>query len=148
MGNPRMTNASGSATSDPTATGGVHLIAIVDDDAPVRSSTARLIRSFGYRADAYASGPDFLGSPHLPMTACALLDVRMPDMDGLEVQRRLTADGYRIPVIFISGRASADEERRARAVGDFMRKPVAPALLRHRLRALLSQRGRHRGHDP
>lgn len=143
-----MTDAGGRATSHPTAAGGRPLVAIVDDDAPVRSSTARLLRSFGYRADVYASGPDFLGSPHLPLTVCVLLDVRMPDMDGLEVQRRLTADGHRIPVIFISGRASADEERRARAVGDFMRKPVAPALLRQRLRALVSQRGRHRGRDP
>lgn len=81
------------------------------------------------------------------MTVCLLLDVRVLDMDGLELQRRLAADGHRIPVIFISGRASADEERRAGAVGDFLR-PVAPALLRERLRTLLSQRRQHRGHDP
>ncbi len=143
-----MTTAGGSATSHPTAMGGLPLIAIVDDDAPVRKSTARLIRSFGYRAEAYASGADFLASPHLTTTLCLLLDIRMPDMDGLEVQRRLTADGHRIPVLFISGRASADEERRARAVGDFLRKPVAPALLRQRLRTVLSERGRHRGDDP
>ena len=107
------------------------LVVIVDDDASVRKSTRRLIESFGYRAEAFASGEDFLGSPLVARTACLVLDVRMPDMDGLEVQRRITARGLDIPIIFISGRASDDEERWARAAGaiDFLRKPVATATL-------------------
>lgn len=147
MGKPRTTTVGGSAAFQPTATGSSPRIAIVDDDAAVRKSTARLVRSFGYRAEAFASGGDFLASPDVEAIACVLLDVRMPDVDGLEVERRLRGDGHRIPVIFISGRASADEERRARAVGDFMRKPVSPPFLRQRLRVLLSQRGRDRGGD-
>lgn len=118
------------------------LVAIVDDDASVRTSTGRLIRSCGYRAEVFASGEEFLASPLAARAACLLLDVRMPDLDGLEVQRRVAAHGLRIPVIFISGRASDDEERRARAAGtvDFLRKPIAKATLLQALRKVF-QRG-------
>jgi CheY-like chemotaxis protein len=77
------------------------LVAIVDDDASVRQSTCRPIRSFGYRAEAFASGEDFLASASAPRAACLLLDVRMPDMNGLEVQRRLAERGVRIPIVFL-----------------------------------------------
>ena len=108
------------------------LVAIVDDDASVRRSTGRLIRSFGYRAEEFASGEEFLASPVATRAACLVLDVRMPNMDGLEVQSELTARHIHIPIVFISGRASDDEERRARAGGAFafLRKPLAaPTLL-------------------
>ncbi len=107
------------------------LVAIVDDDASVRRSTGRLIRSFGYRAEEFASGEEFLASPVAARAACIVLDVRMPNMDGLEVQGELTARHLHVPVVFISGRASDDEERRARAAGAvaFLRKPLAAAML-------------------
>jgi len=109
------------------------LVAIIDDDASVRKSTLRLIRSFGYGAEAFSSGEEFLRSPLCERTACLVLDVRMPDMDGLEVQRRVLERELHIPVIFISGRASDEEERQARSAGavDFLRKPIAaPTLLK------------------
>jgi FixJ family two-component response regulator len=117
------------------------LVAVVDDDASVRKSTRRLIQSFGYRAEAFASGEEFLGSPLAAQTACLVVDVRMPDMDGLEVQRQIAARDLRIPVIFITGRASDEEERRARAAGavDVLRKPIATATLLHVLRKILSK---------
>ena len=117
------------------------LVAIVDDDASLRKSTCRLIRSFGYRAEAFASGEGFLASPVAARAACLVLDGRMPDMDGLEVQRRVTARNLRIPVIFISGRASDDEERRARSAGavDFLRKPIGTATLLQVLRRVVSR---------
>ncbi|HXJ34594.1 MAG TPA: response regulator [Candidatus Eisenbacteria bacterium] len=117
------------------------LVAIVDDDASVRNSAGRLIRSFGYRAEVFASGEEFLASPVAAQTGCLLLDVRMPDMDGLEVQRRVTARGLAIPVIFVSGRASDDEERRARSAGaiDFLRKPIARETLLRVLRKAFSR---------
>ena len=108
------------------------LVAIVDDDASVRRSTGRLIRSFGYRAEEFASGEEFLASPAAARAGCLVLDVRMPNMDGLEVQRALAARQVHVPIVFISGRASDDEERRARAAGAFafLRKPLAaPTLL-------------------
>ena len=109
------------------------LVAIVDDDASVRQSTRRLIRSFGYLAEAFASGEEFLTSAPAARTACLVLDVRMPDMDGLEVQRRLAERSVRIPIVFFTGRASDEEERRARLAGavEFLRKPVGRTTLLH-----------------
>ncbi len=107
------------------------VVAIVDDDASVRQSMLRLIRSFGYSAEAFGSGDEFLRSPTAAETACLLLDVRMPSMDGLEVQRRLAEKDAEVPVVFITGQATDDEERCARRAGavDFLRKPVGRATL-------------------
>lgn len=118
------------------------VIAIVDDDASVRPSTLRLIRSFGYRAEAFGSGEEFLGSPRAAETACLVLDVRMPGMDGLEVQRRLAEKGARIPIVFLTGRATDDEERRARLGGavEFLRKPVSRATLVDVLQKVMGQK--------
>jgi FixJ family two-component response regulator len=115
------------------------LVAVIDDDASVRTSTCRLIRSFGYRAEAFTGGTDFLGSPSAARTACLVLDVRMPGMDGLEVQRRIVSRDLHVPIIFVSGLASEDEERRARSAGaiEFLRKPIAAETLRKALRTVL-----------
>ena len=120
-------------------TGEPPLVAIVDDDASVRKSTRRLIRVFGYRAETFASGEEFLTSPLAGQSAALVLDVRMPKMDGLAVQRQVAARSLDIPVIFISGRASDDEDRRARSAGaiDFLRKPIATATLLEVLRKVL-----------
>jgi FixJ family two-component response regulator len=128
------------------------LVAIVDDDASVRQSTRRLIRSFGYRAEAFGSGEEFLSSANAAQTACLVLDVRMPGMDGLEVQRRLAELDARIPIVFLTGRASDDEERRARSAGavEFLRKPVGKAALLQVLHKVLHvpHRARGNGDDP
>src|SRR5262249_35477852 len=108
------------------------LVVIVDDDASVRQSTDRLIRSFGYRTQVFASGREVLGSGAAELARCLLLDVRMPEMDGLDIQRSLADRGMRVPIVFVTGRASDEEERRARSAGaaEFLRKPVAQASLR------------------
>ena len=115
------------------------LVAIVDDDASVRRSTRRLLRCCGLRAEAFASAEEFLQSGRVAETACLLLDVRMPGMDGLELQRRLSETRQLIPIIFLSARASEDEERRALRAGAaiFLRKPVSKAALLHAIRAVL-----------
>jgi FixJ family two-component response regulator len=102
------------------------LVAIVDDDVSVRHSARRLIRSLGYRAEAFGSTEEFLDSGQAAETACLVLDVRMPRMDGLELQRRLADSKPPIPIVFITARASEEEERRARKAGAvaFLRKPV------------------------
>src|SRR5713226_270349 len=118
------------------------VVAIVDDDASVRQSMLRLIRSFGYRAEAFGSGEEFLGSPLAAEAACVLLDVRMPSMDGLDVQRRLAEMAAAIPIVFLTGRATEDEERRARRGGAvaFLRKPVGRATLFEVLQKVTSQK--------
>ena len=123
------------------------LVAIVDDDASVRQSTYRLVRSFGYRAQSFGSGDEFLGSGVAGAVACLVLDVRMPGMDGLDVQRALAERGERIPIVFLTARASDEEERRARSAGaaEFLRKPVGQASLRRALENVLPASGRVRG---
>lgn len=107
------------------------LVAIVDDDASVGRSTRRLLCSSGLRAEAFTSAENFLQSKHAEETACLLLDMRMPEMDGLELQRRLVKTGRLIPIIFLSARASEEEERRAWLAGavNFLRKPVSKETL-------------------
>ena len=104
---------------------GVPLIVIVDDDDSLRKSLDNLLRSVGFRTQGFASAEAFLSSQHVHDTACLILDVRMPGMSGLELQRQLGAANWRIPIIFIT--AHADDDARARALEagavDFLYKP-------------------------
>jgi FixJ family two-component response regulator len=115
------------------------LVSIVDDDVSVRRSTRRLLRSSGLRAEAFASAEEFLQSGRVAETDCLILDVSMPVMDGLELQRRLAEIGRPIPIVFLSARASEEEERRALEAGaiGFLRKPVGKDVLLQAIRAAL-----------
>jgi len=115
------------------------LVSIVDDDASVRRSTRRLLRCSGLRAEAFASGEDFLRSEYIADTACLILDVRMPGLDGLELQRRIAETHRRIPTVFLTARASDEEERQAWRAGaaNFLRKPVRKEALLDAIRAVL-----------
>jgi FixJ family two-component response regulator len=112
----------------------------VDDDVSVRRSTLRLLSSSGICAEAFASAEAFLQSRRVAETGCLLLDVRMPGMDGLELQRRLSETGSLIPIVFLSARASEDEERQAMRAGaaHFLRKPVSKDALMNAIRSALS----------
>ncbi|HEX8922098.1 MAG TPA: response regulator [Pyrinomonadaceae bacterium] len=107
-------------------------ITVVDDDESVREAIKSLIRSVGLGAEVFASAEDFLNSGNLHETACLILDVRMPGMSGLELQQRLAADNYSIPIIFVTAHAS-DREARARALQlgavDFLFKPFSEEAL-------------------
>ncbi len=102
------------------------LISVVDDDDSVRRSISRLMKSAGFRAENFASAEDFLSSGRAKDSACLILDVQMPGMDGLQLQRHLGTAGYRIPIIFITGHS--DEKKQAQAIQAgavrFLRKPV------------------------
>lgn len=108
------------------------LISIVDDDASVRESLGGLMRSVGFRVRAFASAEEFLESDQLRQTDCLILDVRMPGMGGLELQRRLVASGARIPVIFVTAHGGHDGgRRRALSAGavEYLTKPFSDAAL-------------------
>jgi len=117
------------------------VVSIVDDDASVRRSTRRLLRSSGFRAEAFASAEEFLESKSAAKTACLILDLRMPGMNGLELQRRLTQNGDPVPIIFLSAHASEEDERsvlRAGAV-QFLRKPTSKEALLGAIRDALKR---------
>jgi len=90
------------------------IISIVDDDASNREAVSTLLRSAGFTAETFASAEDFLASGHLHQTRCLILDLRMPGMNGLELQQLLAAAKYQIPIIFIT--AQNDEAVRTRAL--------------------------------
>jgi FixJ family two-component response regulator len=118
------------------------LVCIVDDDSSMADSTRFLVRSFGFRAEAFLSAQQFLDSGLVEQTKCLILilDLRMPGIDGLELQRSLT--NKRIPIIFISARATEQERKEAIAKGavDFLRKPFSEEALFNAIQQALSQR--------
>ena len=92
----------------------VPLMAIVDDDDALRTSLDNLLRSVGFRAHGFSSAEAFLRSDYARETACLILDIRMPGMNGLELQRQMIAADWQIPIIFIT--SHIDDEARARAL--------------------------------
>jgi len=91
------------------------IVMIVDDDESVRKAARRLIKSYGFPVETFASADDFLASGRLSETACLVLDVQMPGLNGLELQSRLVAaGGHQVPIIFIT--AFNDENARAQAL--------------------------------
>lgn len=114
-----------------TNTRGSALISIVDDDESIRKGLVRLFRSVGFDADAFASAEEFLDSGDRQRSSCLILDLRMPGMGGLELQSRLVACDWQIPVIFLS--AHSDEQSRVQALQAgaiaFISKPFNEATL-------------------
>ena len=117
------------------------VVSIVDDDISVRRSTRRLLRSSGFRAEAFASAEEFLSSKSAGETACLILDLRMPGMNGLELQRRLAQSGNGIPIVFLSAHASEEDERSALSAGAvrFLRKPISKDGLLDAIRVALKK---------
>jgi FixJ family two-component response regulator len=120
------------------------LIAVVDDDEAIREATESLIRSVGLRAAVFASAEDFLRSSQLQDIACVIVDVRMPGMSGLELQRQLATAHYAIPIIFITAHGDAEARAQALRAGavDFLDKPFSDEVLLQAVQAALqSSRG-------
>jgi len=90
------------------------MISIVDDDRSLREATKGLVRSFGYGADAFASAEEFLQSDRVNDTSCLILDVNMPGLSGIDLQKQLIAQGNRMPIIFIT--AAPEESTRDKAL--------------------------------
>jgi FixJ family two-component response regulator len=105
-------------------------IAVIDDDACVRMAFSRLLRVAGFDVTAYASAQEFLEACNDPAPDCAVLDMHMPGLSGLELQRRLNDMGLQIPFIVITADGgSCDASMNAGAVA-YLRKPVdGPELL-------------------
>src|ERR1700687_673006 len=106
------------------------LIAIVDDDQSFREALGCLLTLIGFRTAIFTSARNFLDSPQFPNVACAILDVSMPGMDGLELQRHLVAT-HPIPVIFITDVRDAKTREQAVRAGaiSFLNKPVSEEIL-------------------
>ncbi len=104
------------------------MVFIVDDDAAVRQCIENLLRYAGYQVQAFASAQDFLRHDAYEGPACLVLDVCLPGLNGLELQRRLAQGDYPLPIIFISGQSDIPTSVKAMKAGavDFLPKPVEP----------------------
>jgi FixJ family two-component response regulator len=117
------------------------LISIVDDDESVRRTTTLLIQSFGFQAAAFESAESLLKSGQLQETSCLLVDLQMPGMNGLQLQRHLAASGYKIPIIFITAYDSKESRQQAMQAGAvaFLSKPFNDELLLETIRGTLRE---------
>jgi two-component system response regulator FixJ len=112
--------------TDPT-----RIVHIVDDDEAIRQSIGFLLRKSGYAVETYPSGTQFLKAVTRETRGCVLLDVRMPDLDGLEVQARLAQSGIALPVIMLTGHGDVTLAVRAIKAGaiEFLEKPFERTAL-------------------
>jgi len=122
------------------ATVGRQIIVTVDDDFRVRESIESLVGSAGYAPVAYSSAEEFLRSGTIAAASCVITDVRMPGMDGIELQRRIRLERPKLPVIFISAHNSDGNRQKALDEGaiDFLYKPFDAANLLAVIRAAVS----------
>jgi FixJ family two-component response regulator len=118
------------------------LVAIVDDDELFRRSVERLVRSAGFRVETFGSAEDFLERANLDQIACAILDMKLPGMNGFDLQRRLSTRSRAIAIVFVS--AHEDEVVRARALRAgataFLEKPFDDKTLLDLLDRAVTQR--------
>jgi FixJ family two-component response regulator len=107
------------------------LVGIVDDDESLCKALKRHLQSVGLRAETFGSAEEFIRSPHLPYTACLILDVVMPGLSGLDLQRNLAAGNQSIPIIFITAHDEENMRKQAVELGAvaFLRKPVSGQAL-------------------
>ena len=106
----------------------VPTVFIVDDDISVRESLEALVRFAGWQVETFASGQDFLARPRLSSPSCLVLDVSLPDLNGLDLQKSVAADRREMPIIFITGYGDVPMTVRAMKAGavEFLTKPVDP----------------------
>ena len=119
----------------------IPVVAAVDDDFRIRESIASLLESAGYAPVVFSSGEEFLGSGMLLEATCVITDVRMPGMDGIELQRRIRLERPTLPVILISAHYDADVRQTAIDEGavDVLYKPFDAADLLKMVRAALTK---------
>jgi two-component system, LuxR family, response regulator FixJ len=119
------------------------IIAIVDDDEPLREALCGLMSAAGFSTKAFASAEEFLESGTTQLTACLILDVRLPGMSGIELQKRLNADRSRVPIIFVTGHGdtSLRESLMKAGAAGFLNKPVRSAALLNEIHAALDESG-------
>jgi FixJ family two-component response regulator len=119
----------------------VPVVAVVDDHESVRLAIASLLRSLDLHVEAFASGAEFLGWPHLNSLTCVVLDVRMPGMSGFDVLRELAACGRQLPVILISAHEEPQARQLAVAAGAlaFLSKPFPERSLLDPIRSAIGK---------
>jgi FixJ family two-component response regulator len=124
-------------------------VVVVDDDDDLRKALARLLRGHGYEVKAFDSAEAFLAEQEPSAPACLVLDVSLPDLDGLGLQCRLAETGRSCPIVFLTGFGDIPKSVRAIKAGaaDFLTKPAKAEVLLPALRAAIEQGAARRAAD-
>src|SRR5215469_1304373 len=116
------------------------IVFVIDDDARVREAIGELLRALGWQAETFGTVGDYVASPKPDLPACLILDVELPDVNGLEFQKQLSRDAHP-PIVFVTGRGDIPSCVRAMQGGavDFLTKPLAEDALVAAVRAAIDQ---------
>jgi len=122
-----------------------HIVFVVDDDHRIREAVCELLASLDMQAVAFGSAAEYGAFPRPELPACLVLDVELPDINGLEFQKQI-ADGHHPPIVFITGHGDIPSSVRAikRGAVDFLTKPFSEAELVEAIRAAIDQDRRSR----
>jgi FixJ family two-component response regulator len=122
------------------------VIAIVDDDASVRQGLERLIRSSGFQAETFASAQEFLARVGVEAPSCVVLDLQMPGLTGLELQKQMAEVGLETPIVFLTGHGNIPTTVQAMKAGaiEFLTKPVEEQDLLRAIREAIERDRRTR----
>ena len=122
------------------------VIAIVDDDPSVREGLESLIRSAGWKAETFASAQEFLARPRAEMPCCLILDLQLPGLSGLDLQKRMTEVELEIPIVFLTGHGNIPASVQAMKAGavEFLTKPFDEEQLLQAIREALERDRRNR----
>ena len=117
------------------------IVFVVDDDISVRESLELLIRHEGWRPETFATAEAFLARPQVPVPSCLVLDVTLPDLNGLDLQKRIAADRVEMPIIFITGYGDVPMTVRAMKAGavEFLTKPFGDEVLLAAIRGAIAR---------
>ena len=119
----------------------VPIVFVVDDDISVRESLESLLRCEGWQPEIFASAPEFLARPRVQTPSCLILDVSLPGLNGLELQKRVAVERTEMPIIFITGHGDVPMTVRAMKAGaqEFLTKPFSDEVLLAAIRQALER---------
>ncbi len=117
------------------------VVFVVDDDVSVRESLELLMSAMGWQCETFVCARDFLARPRLRVPSCLVLDVSLPDLNGLDLQKRIVADRMDLPIIFITGYGDVPMTVRAMKAGaaEFLTKPFSDEVLLGAIRAAIER---------
>src|SRR6266851_3752947 len=125
------------------------IVFVVDDDAALREALEVLIRYAGWRPETFASAHEFLARPRVDVPSCLVLDVSLPDLNGLDLQRRIAGDRTDLPIIFITGYGDIPMTVQAMKAGavEFLTKPFGDEVLLNAIQNAIERSQTARGQD-
>ena len=114
-------------------------IVVVDDDGPVRKALGRLFRGAGYEVELFASAEQYLAQAPVRLPACLVLDMKMPGMGGLELQRAIAGTAKSLPIVFVTGHGDDGARDQALAAGAIavLHKPIDEGMLLDAIKSAL-----------